>query len=156
MVIIRAARPADLAVLTGLLKTLFGIEADFSFNEALQQQGLRLMLADKRSRLLVAEAEGVVVGMCSGQLTISTAEGGPALLVEDVVVGERWRGQGIGRRLMAALASWARRHQVSRLQLLADRQNVMALDFYRHLGWQGTELICLRRHLDEDEGSPTT
>ena len=149
MVIIRAARPADLEALTGLLKTLFGIEADFTFNEALQQQGLRLILADERSRLLVAEAEEVVVGMCSGQLTISTAEGGPALLVEDVVVGEEWRGRGIGRQLLEALASWARQHQVSRLQLLADRHNAPALDFYRHLGWQGTELICLRRHLDE-------
>ena len=149
MVSIRAARPADLEALTGLLKTLFGIEADFTFNEALQQQGLRLILADERSRLLVAEAEEVVVGMCSGQLTISTAEGGPALLVEDVVVGEEWRGRGIGRQLLEALASWARQHQVARLQLLADRHNAPALNFYRHLGWQGTELICLRRHLDE-------
>jgi hypothetical protein len=35
-------------------------------------------------------------------------------------------------------------NKVSRLQLLADRSNVPALDFYRIMGWHMTELICLR------------
>jgi len=34
---------------------------------------------------------------------------------------------------------------VSRLQLLADRNNIQATDFYQKLGWQATQLICLRK-----------
>ncbi len=143
---IRAATTADLEGLVALLAVLFSIEQDFIADKGRQRQGLALMLANERGRVLVAEADGRVVGMCSGQLLVSTAEGGLSLLVEDVVVDKEWRGHGIGRLLMAALSDWASQHQVSRLQLLADRNNLPALAFYQGLGWQTTELICLRRY----------
>ena len=144
---IRPARPEDLDRLVELLKVLFSIEEDFTFNETLQRLGLQMMLENGRGCILVAEVDGQVIGMCSGQLTISTAEGGLALLVEDVVVHWGWQGQGIGRRLMEGIDAWARQQGASRLQLLADWNNTPALEFYNHLGWQTTELICLRKHV---------
>ena len=144
---IRPARPEDLDSLTKLLKALFSIEADFTFNEPLQRRGLQLMLENDRGCVLVAELNGKVIGMCSGQLTISTAEGGVALLVEDVIVHWGWQGQGIGTNLMEGIGAWARQQGASRLQLLADRNNIPALEFYKRLGWQTTELICLRKHV---------
>lgn len=102
------------------------------------------MFENERGCVLVAEAQGLVVGMCTGQVLVSTAEGGLSLLVEDVVVAEQWRGRGVGCLLLAAINDWARANKVSRLQLLTDRNNIPALDFYRSLGWQITELICLR------------
>jgi ribosomal protein S18 acetylase RimI-like enzyme len=130
--------------MVALLRVLFTIEADFGADEAKQRRGLQLLLEDDRACLLVAEEEFGVIGMCSGQLVISTAEGGPALLVEDVVVVESFRGRGVGRLLMEALQNWAAARNITRLQLLADRNNAPALDFYRRLGWQHTDLICLR------------
>ena len=146
-VVIRPANPADLAALVDLLRILFSIEADFDFDAARQHQGLAMLLAHETAVILVAEAAGQVIGMCSGQLTISTAEGGFALLVEDVVVAGPWQGKGVGRQLLAALEQWAEARKIGRLQLLADRNNAPALEFYRTLGWQGTELICLRRRI---------
>lgn len=146
-VVIRPGRPADLAALVDLLQILFSIEADFDFDAARQRQGLAMLLAHETAVILVAETAGQVIGMCSGQLTISTAEGGFALLVEDVVIAEPWQGRGIGRELMTALEQWAVGRKVGRLQLLADRNNATALGFYRKLGWQPTELICQRRRL---------
>lgn len=147
MVKIRTAEPADIDSLVFLLATLFAIEEDFVFDEQRQRRGLALMLENERGRVLIAEVEGQVVGMCTGQLLVSTAEGGLSLLVEDVVVDEQWRGRGIGRLLMAAISDWARTKKVSRLQLLADRNNIPALDFYRSFGWHTTELVCLRIYL---------
>jgi len=147
IVTIRPARAGDIDSLTALLKILFTIEEDFIFDEMLQRRGLQMVLDNDRACLLAAEADGQVLGMCSGQLTVSTAEGGPALLVEDVVVRRDWHGRGIGRRLMESLGEWAGKKGVSRLQLLADRNNRPALDFYDKLGWQTTELICLRKRL---------
>jgi ribosomal protein S18 acetylase RimI-like enzyme len=141
---IRPARPDDLDRLSALLGELFALEADFSIDPARQRHGLQLMLEAQQAIVLVAEAGGAVVGMATGQLTISTAEGGLALLVEDVVVDTAWRGRGIGRRLLAGLGEWAASRGVQRLQLLADRNNRAGLDFYRKLGWQLTALICLR------------
>ncbi|MDH5297935.1 MAG: GNAT family N-acetyltransferase [Desulfobulbaceae bacterium] len=148
-VTIRAATPADVDDLVRLLALLFAMETDFAVDEARQRRGLAMLLASSQAVVLVAEAEGRVVGMCSGQLTISTAEGGPALLVEDMVVHAQWRGGGIGRQLLEEIGSWAVRHGATRLQLLADRDNRAGLDFYQSIGWQTTNLICLRKRAEE-------
>ena len=141
---VRPARMEDLERLVGLLDLLFAIEADFRPDPVLQRQGLALLLDDERARVLVAERAGGVLGMCTGQLVVSTAEGGPALLVEDVVVDPDHRGRGVGRALLAALADWARGRGVRRLQLLADGSNGPALAFYDRLGWRATALVCRR------------
>lgn len=144
-ILVRPAHRADLEHLVALLENLFSIEEDFTFNDQKQRRGLQIMLANELGCILVAEAAGRVVGMCSGQLTVSTAEGGAALLVEDVVVAEDFRGRGVGTSLMEGLAEWGRARGVSRLQLLADRNNTDALAFYTKLGWQTTALVCLRK-----------
>ena len=143
---IRRARLQDIATLTSLLYLLFSVEEDFTFDKSRQEQGLALLLENERCRVLVAEIDSCVVGMCSGQLTISSAEGRVALLVEDVVVAKKWRGMGIGTALLDNIAFWATERGVNRMQLLADRCNAAALHFYKQLGWQQTRLICLRKY----------
>ena len=94
---------------------------------------------------MVAECDDRVVAMCTAQLLVSTAEGALSALVEDLVVTAGMRGRGIGKRVLKAVETWARHHGVTRLQLLADRQNTRALGFYDKQGWTGTQLICLRK-----------
>ncbi len=145
-VAIRGATPADTERLARLLGILFSIEADFRPDPERQRRGLALMLGEpERRAVLVAEREGEVVGMVTAQLVVSTAEGGPAALVEDLVVEPAERGRGVGRRLLEAIEGWAAARGASRLQLLADRENDPALAFYARTGWQATRLVCLRR-----------
>lgn len=100
--------------------------------------------------MLVARSnDGVAVGMASAQLVISTAEGAPSAWIEDVVVQQALRGQGIARLLLEGLLDWAQRHGATRVQLLADNANTSALDFYRHIGWQPTQLSAWRRSLHD-------
>ena len=141
---IRRARKADLSGLVFLLEVLFSIEKDFDFDAAKQKQGLKLLLQRPQAAILVAERGGEIIGMCTSQLLISTAEGGLSALVEDVVVLPAWQKQGTGRRLMKAIAAWAAEQGASRVQLLADRNNSKALGFYSRIGFWTTELICLR------------
>jgi GNAT superfamily N-acetyltransferase len=142
---IRPAGTDDLADMSALLEKLFQLEADFSFDRTRQLSGLDLLVSRPGARLLVAESGGRAIGMCSGQLVISTAQGGPSAWVEDVVVEPDRRGRGVGKKLIEAVTLWAREQGASRLQLLADRDNQSALDFYDRLGWQQTRLICLRK-----------
>jgi GNAT superfamily N-acetyltransferase len=142
---IRQARPQDVDNLLPLLQLLFSIEEDFRYDGAKQRQGLELLLDHPQAMIAVAETAGRIIGMATGQLVISTAEGGPSLLVEDVVVAEVFRGHGVGRKLLIALGDWATGPGATRLQLLADKENSEALDFYTRLGWQVTRMICLRK-----------
>ncbi len=142
---IRQARAADVDSLVGLLRILFALEEDFTFDAPRARRGLALLLAAGRAAVLVAEQGNRIVGMCTGQVVISTAEGGPAVLVEDVVVLPERRGRGVGRSLLAALAGWSREQGAERMQLLADHTNRNALAFYQRTGWRTTQLICLRK-----------
>jgi GNAT superfamily N-acetyltransferase len=144
---IRNARHEEIETLVALLKQLFAIETDFKIDVERHKRGLALMIdgCGKHRCVQVAEAEGTVVGMGTAQLLISTAEGGLVALVEDIVVDTQWRGRGIGRMLVSALEQWASLHGATRLQLLADRTNFSALDFYDRIGWRPTRMICLRR-----------
>jgi len=142
---IRTAEPADLPVLVRLLGDLFSIESDFAADAARQRIGLALLMADRRAAVLVADRAGAVAGMVTGQLVVSTAEGGLSALVEDLVVDAAERGKGVGRALLAAIEGWAESRGATRLQLLADRENAPALTFYEREGWRTTRLVCLRQ-----------
>jgi GNAT superfamily N-acetyltransferase len=146
---IRAATPADLPALADLLALLFALEPDFPIDRPRQLAGLALLLRHpERAAIFVAERDGAVVGMVSVQTSLSTAEGGEAALLEDLVVHPDGRGGGFGRALLEAVEGWCRGRGIRRLQLLADRENDPALGFYRHAGWESTRLIGLRRVID--------
>ncbi len=144
---IRQANAGDIDAMTGLLQQLFSIEADFTSDPEQQRRGLADLLGGKESCVLVCEIEGQVVGMCTVQILISTAEGGKAGLLEDLVVAKSWRGQGLGAALLAAAEAWSVKQGLTRLQLLADATNGLALGFYRRQGWSGTRLVALRKML---------
>jgi ribosomal protein S18 acetylase RimI-like enzyme len=147
MISIRAALPSDTTQLVALLQELFTIEKDFVFDPVKQTNGLGLLLKSDKDCILVAKSSNVnkVVGMCTIQTLISTAEGGQVGLLEDLVVAADFRHQGIGAKLLAEAVCWAERQGLKRLQLLADKNNLPALSFYAKQGWQSTELVCLRK-----------
>ena len=143
---IRPATRSDINAMLDLLHQLFSIEADFDVSAERQRRGLELLLASPTARIVVAEEDGAVVGMVTGQSVISTAEGGPALLIEDLVVVPTRQHRGIGTDLLQALDEWGASFGAARMQLLADRNNTTALDFYQGKGWKQTQLIGLRKY----------
>jgi ribosomal protein S18 acetylase RimI-like enzyme len=149
-IIIRRAEFPDIPDLVELLRELFSIEIDFEFNAGLQKQGLCLMMATPDTRcVMVAEINKKVVGMCTGQLVVSTAQGGFSGLIEDLVITQENRGKGLGSRLLEAVEKWCFSFGASRIQLLADKNNTPGLNFYEKHHWQYTRLICLRKIDDQ-------
>jgi ribosomal protein S18 acetylase RimI-like enzyme len=146
---IRPACSQDIPHLCDLLADLFVQESDFEPDHGRQSRGLKLLVDDQsgRSIALVAASSDEIVGMCTIQTLISTAEGGPVGLVEDVIVRADCRGRGIGARLLTEALAWSKARKLSRLQLLADQENGPALAFYSTCSWSPTSLICLRKHL---------
>ena len=145
-VILRKASVSDIDSLVGLLEELFSIEEDFVFDEQKQRKGLLLMLDAQDERcVMIAEVDKKIVGMCSVQTFVSTAEGCPVGVIEDVVVSQKYRSRGIGKSLVKSIEAWSKEKGLVRLQLLADRNNSAALEFYKKTGWCNTQLICFRK-----------
>lgn len=147
---IRQAGMRDIDDLVGLLKQLFAIEKDFEFNEEKHKKGLLLMLegCGKHKTIKVALLDNTIVGMCTAQTRISTAKGGVAAILEDLVVDQECREEGVGKALLAHMAHWARQRGIQDLQLLADKNNSRALAFYNKQNWRSTQLVCLTKNLN--------
>jgi hypothetical protein len=125
---IRAAVEADLDAMLGLVEQLFALESDFPFEAAKVRRGLELLHARSRFGSVVGRRTwmGSVVGMCSAQIVISTAEGGPAGL-----------GRGCCGQSATKCVAWVSAvmllddslrlgrsaRGIGRLQLLADAEN---------------------------------
>jgi ribosomal protein S18 acetylase RimI-like enzyme len=142
------ARKGDLPAMVGLLRELFTIESDFAPDDVRQERALRLIMArPDQGRLFCARSGGRTVGMANVLLTISTAEGGPVAILEDVIVAPDCRGCGLGERLTRHVLDWAAREGLARVTLLADRDNVRAHAFYERLGFNRSAMIVFRQRL---------
>lgn len=139
------AAAADLPQLADLLAELFTLESDFTPERERQLSGLRLILDNPElGRLFVLRDEGKVAGMANALITVSTAEGGRVLLLEDVIVRREYRGGGLGKLLVEHVLAWATAQGMTRTTLLADRGNTAALDFYRKLGFAESSMVVMR------------
>jgi GNAT superfamily N-acetyltransferase len=152
---LRAAQRTDIPALCELLEALFTLETDFQPDRHKQARALQLLIDKANANnstpaclVWLAELAGNVIGMCSVQVFISTAEGGEVGLVEDVVIDAAHRNQGIGHHMLLGLEQWAHARGLTRLQLLADTHNADAIAFYERHGWSRTQLLALRKTLN--------
>ena len=136
----------DLEAMADLLAELFALESDFKPERGKQLAGLRLILDNPPlGQLFVLRVNQQVAGMANALFTVSTAEGGKVVLLEDVIVKPAWRGQKLGRLLVERVIEWAADQGVTRVTLLADRDNAPALAFYRRPGFEPSAMRVLRR-----------
>jgi GNAT superfamily N-acetyltransferase len=133
-VTIRPAAPADAETILGFIKGLAAFEREpdavKTTPDDLRRDGFG---QHPKFEVLIAELAGEPVGFALFFPTYSTWEGRPGLYLEDLFVTERARGQGIGRKLMAALAAIAVTRGCTRLELSVLHWNP-AREFYHRLG----------------------
>ena len=145
---IRPATVADITQLCGLLTLLFTQEADFTPDAERQARGLRLIIEQPSVGRIYCACDGnKIVGMVSILFTVSTAEGGLAAWLEDMVVHPDRRGQGIGERLLNEAVSGARAAGCSRITLLTDATNDSAMRFYQRAGFAQSQMVPFRLSL---------
>ena len=145
---IEFAGAEDIDAMADLLYELFTLESDFKPQRAKQIAALRWILDHPAcGRLFVARDGDQVVGMANALVSVSTAEGGPVLILEDVILAASHRGSGHGRQLVEHVLAWAKNEGMPRVTLLADRDNAAALDFYERLGFEKSAMVVRRKRL---------
>jgi GNAT superfamily N-acetyltransferase len=98
------------------------------------------VLETTSAALLLAEAAGQIVGLAetylrrdeAHPLTVQHAYGH----LQSLMVAQRWRGRGVGARLMAAAEAWASERGATELRLDAWEFADGPLPFYQALGYQ--------------------
>jgi GNAT superfamily N-acetyltransferase len=145
---IEPATLEDLPLMSELLADLFAAEPEFTADQAKQMRGLRLILEQpNRGRIFVLRNNTRIIGMINLLITISTAEGGFVLLLEDLVVHADHRGQGHGGRLLQHAIDFAQEKAFLRITLLTHRNDERVVEFYRRHGFVASEMMIMRRVL---------
>jgi ribosomal protein S18 acetylase RimI-like enzyme len=145
---LEAARPDDLPQLVELLRVLFTQEHELAPEAAKQRRGLSRILADTAVGCIYVARDGArVLGMVSILKSVSTAEGGPVGLLEDLVVRPECRGQGVGAKLLAYAIAQARADGLLRLTLLTDGDNLGAQRLYEKAGFARSGMLPMRLKL---------
>jgi len=145
---IEAATMEDLPALTELLKDLFSRETDFRPDYNTQMRGLRLILEQpNRGRVFVLRSAHRIIGMINLLFTISTAEGGFVILLEDLVVNRDFRNQGFGGQLLNFALDFAKQKDFLRITLLTDCLSPESILFFEQHGFQRSEMVPMRMWL---------
>lgn len=141
---IRAAGAGDLEVLRALLAEL---HADDAWDDARAGDAFAAILADPRRRLLLALDDGAPAGTVDVVVVPNLTRGArPYAVIENVVVGARFRRRGIGRALMDAAVAHARETGCYKLQLISGGQRGDAHRLYAAAGF-GSDYHGYRRYL---------
>ena len=144
-VAIQPAIAEDLDELSSLLGELFSEESDFRPNKDKQLRGLRLIFEQpNRGRVFVLRCDRSIVGMINLLFTISTAEGGFVILLEDLVVHREHRGHGYGSKLLDYAIEFARQKNFKRITLLTDRPELRSQSFFRKHGFYESPMLPMR------------
>lgn len=132
--VIRLAQREDAAEIFRLIRELADFEGLAHEVKASESDILRDGFGEQpRFECLLAEQDGRAVGFALFFYNYSTFEGAAGLYLEDLFVTPELRGRGIGKALLARLATLAVERSCARLDLWVLHWNP-ARDFYHRLG----------------------
>lgn len=129
---IRPAVPGDAEVLVGLFTELGHPENSVAEVRA----RIVAWTADPACAALVAEVDGQVVGVVGLVAVPYLEQPGKCGRVVAIVTSSAARGQGVGRRLMAAAEDVARQLGCVRMELTSANRRTDAHAFYGNLGYE--------------------
>jgi GNAT superfamily N-acetyltransferase len=128
--------PAIAQAVRELLAELGGSPPEIS---AMQASARTLLGDGDAGVLLVADAEGTLVGVLAASWQTAIHVPGRYALIQDLWVHREWRGKAIGADLLAALCELASGRQIARIEVGLPREGFAALEateaFYRDNGF---------------------
>jgi ribosomal protein S18 acetylase RimI-like enzyme len=101
-------------------------------------------LRNSTSCCLVAESAGDVIGLVSAEPVYYFPTGKTLCRITSLVVASTHRNRGVGRKLLAAVAEFARQHDCSSLELTSAEHRTDAHLFYQKLGFSRTSFRFFR------------
>ncbi|HET9122682.1 MAG TPA: GNAT family N-acetyltransferase [Acidiferrobacteraceae bacterium] len=136
MLRLRPLRLSDLDAVMQLHREL-GWNPAFRADGSTLRQRLESLVTEENSLLLVAERAQAVVGYIHGEVITHLLFAGREMLLNEVFVVERARGQGVGKALVTAMEAEAVKRRCFRISVLNGRERESyRRGFYPSLGYE--------------------
>ena len=138
---VREAGAADVEAVSTAVESLLGELGGRRPERSELETEVRALLDDPEGgSVLIAEADGEIVGLLSASWQRAIHVPGIYATIQDLWVDEAWRSRGVGAELVEAIASQARARGVSRLEVGLPRETFAAIasteSFYRRNGFE--------------------
>jgi GNAT superfamily N-acetyltransferase len=134
---IAPAQPADAVAMADLLAEMdrfYGAASTVPLAERVQQVSDAVFTSPTAAQMLLAWDGDRLAALAAYSFLWPAVGLTRSLYLKELYVAGRYRGQGIGRRLMRAVFDTAAKHGCSRVEWTTDRDNVGAQAFYQQLG----------------------
>ena len=138
VITIRPAGPSDGSALFPLARAF---ATSFTVEQAAFESAFAELLTQPETFLAVAEVDGEVAGYALGFDHLTFFANGRVAWVEEIMVGETFRRQGVGRRLMEAFEAWATVREAKMIALATRR----AAEFYGALEYEESAAYFRKR-----------
>lgn len=138
---IREATSKDIPIILGMLYELGRPKPQTDSDVETFRKLVKKHIKESDKRILVAVIDDVkVVGMISmvflSRLNRDTVE----MYVPELIVVEKYRGHGIGKKLIDSCISLANEKKCHRIRLESGNQRKESHEFYEHLGFDQSSL----------------
>jgi len=132
---IRIATIEDLTGVLKLYKELRPLDAELSHDFATERWAE--IINDLQTFIVVAEIAGELASTCALSINKSIANGArPFAIIEHVITADRFRRQGLSRRVLEFAISLAWENNCCKVMLLSGEQLTMAHSLYESVGFQ--------------------
>ena len=138
--LLRTASPSDATGVAALVTQL-----GYPTAPAEMRGRLERLLTHPEHSMVVAEAEGEIVGLVAAQLGYALEFDGVYCRINGLVVDAQWRGRGLGTLLMRHMESWSKKRGAQSLLLTSGNHRTEAHKFYETLGFNATGLRFIKR-----------
>jgi GNAT superfamily N-acetyltransferase len=124
---VRAAGHADIeAIVAAVSALLLELGATPPAQSAMQEVARTLIDDPDAGAVLVAHADGELVGVLAASWQVAIHAPGAYALIQDLWVHPAWRGRAVGRGLLAALYELAERRDMARVEVGLPRESFSA------------------------------
>ena len=111
----------------------------------LRPKEYRRLLSEKNYFLLAARDGKLIIGM--GSIVFTNIPAGLRSRLEDVVVDEKYRGRGIGKKISLALIAIARKKRAALVDLTSGKKRKRAHKLYEKIGFKERDTKVYRLDL---------
>ena len=140
--LIRKATELDLPIIEKLIAELIGhVDDRRGIDAGAALENCRSLLRDANSCILLAEVDGVVVGLVNTTIRRTLTHGGSSGLIDELVVARSHRASGLGGQLMSAAIEHCRQLGCCEVEVSTEFSNAEAREFYRNCGFEERGVI---------------
>src|SRR4030067_3021453 len=131
--VVRDATLMDAPVIVELVKELARSMGEVS---PLIEADVATYVGSTSNTILLAEAQDGILGLLSYSLRPNLYHSGDICLIEELIVGEKARGRGIGTSLLCELLSRMTLKDIREISVSTLPDNHKAIEFYRKHGFK--------------------